>query len=32
MSVSLNGYKFEQTELSVHLELFNDECVIVKEV
>ena len=32
MSVSLKGYKFEQTELSINLELFNDECAIVEEV
>ena len=31
MSVSLNGCNFEQTELSIHFELFNDECEIVKE-
>ena len=31
MSVSLNGCKFENTERSIHFELFNDECAIVKE-
>ena len=31
MSVSLKGCKFEHTKLSVHLELFNDECAFVKE-
>ena len=31
MSVSLNGCKFEHTELSIHFESFNDECAIVKE-
>ena len=31
MSVSLKGCKFEQTELSIHFESFNDECAIVKE-
>ena len=30
-SVSLNGCKFEHTELSIHFESFNDECAIVKE-
>ena len=31
MSVSLKGFKFEHTELSVHFESFNDECAIAKE-
>ena len=31
MSVSLNGRNFEHTEQSIHFELFNDECAIVKE-
>ena len=31
MSVSLKGYKFEHTELSIYFESFNDECAIVKE-
>ena len=31
MSVSLKGFKFEHTELSVHFESFNDECEIVKD-
>ena len=31
MSVSLMGYNFEHTELSIHFESFNDECAIVKE-
>ena len=31
MLVSLKGCKFEHTELSIHFELFNDECAIVKE-
>ena len=31
MSVFLKGYNFEHTELSIHFESFNDECVIVKE-
>ena len=31
MSVSLKGCNFENTELSVHFESFNDECAIVKE-
>ena len=31
MSVSLKVCKFEHTELSIHLEPFNDECTIVKE-
>ena len=31
MSESLKLCKFEHTELSIHFELFNDECVIVKE-
>ena len=31
MSESLKGCKFEHTELSIHYELFNDECAIVKE-
>ena len=31
MSVSLKGCKFQHTELSIHFELFNDECEIVKE-
>ena len=25
------GFKFEQTELSIHFKSFNDECAIVKE-
>ena len=29
MSVSLNGCKFEHTELSNHFESFNDECAVV---
>ena len=32
MSVSLKGYKFEHTKLSIHFESFNDECAIMKEV
>ena len=32
MSVSLKGCKFEHTELSIHFELFNDECAILKEI
>ena len=31
MSVPLKGCNFEQTELSIHFESFNDECAIVKE-
>ena len=31
MSVSLEGCKFEHIELSIYFQLFNDECVIVKE-
>ena len=31
MSVSLNGCKFEHTELSNHFESFNDVCAIVEE-
>ena len=31
MSVSLKGYKFEQTKQSIHFESFNDEFAIVKE-
>ena len=31
MSVSLKGCTFEHTELSIHIESFNDECAIVKE-
>ena len=31
MSVSLNGCKFEHTELSNHFESFNDVCEIVEE-
>ena len=31
MLVFLKGCKFEHTELSIHFELFNDECAIVKE-
>ena len=31
MSVSLKGCNFEQTELSIHFESFNDECAIMKE-
>ena len=31
ISVSLKGCLFEHTELSIHLELFNDECALVKE-
>ena len=31
MSVSLKGYNFGHTELSIHFESFNDECAIVKE-
>ena len=31
MSVSLKGCKFDHTELSNHLESFNDQCVVVKE-
>ena len=31
MSVSLKGFDFEHTELSIHFESFNDECAIVKE-
>ena len=30
MSVFLKGCNFEHTELSIHLESFNDECAIVK--
>ena len=32
MSISLKGCKFEHTELSIHFESFNDECVIVEYV
>ena len=31
MSVSLKGCIFAHTELSIHLESFNDESAIVKE-
>ena len=31
MSVSLNGCKFEHTELRIHFKSFNDEYGIVKE-
>ena len=31
MSISLKGCNFEQTELSIHFESFNDEFAIVKE-
>ena len=31
MAVSLKGYRFEHTELSIHSESFNDECAMVKE-
>ena len=31
MSVSLKGCKFEQTELGIYFESFNDECAIVKK-
>ena len=31
MLFSLKGCNFEHTELSIHLESFNDECAIVKE-
>ena len=31
MSVSLKGCNFEHTELSIHLESFNDEFAIMKE-
>ena len=30
MSVSLKGCTFEHTELSIHSELFNDDCAVVK--
>ena len=32
MSVCSKGCTFEHTELSIHLESFNDECAIMKEV
>ena len=32
MSVSLKRCNFENTELSIHIESFNDECAILKEV
>ena len=32
MPVSLQGGKFEHTELSILFESFNDECAIVTEV
>ena len=31
MSVSLKGCNFEQTELPIYFESFNNECAIVKE-
>ena len=31
MSVSLKGCNFEQTQLSIHFESFNDEFAVVKE-
>ena len=31
MSVYLQGCRFEDTELSIHFEPFNDESAIVKE-
>ena len=31
MLISLKGCNFEHTKLSIHFELFNDECAIVKE-
>ena len=31
MSLSLKGYNFEHTKLSVHFESFNDECAFVRE-
>ena len=30
MSISLKGCKFEDTELSINIEMFNDEFAIVK--
>ena len=30
ISVSLNGCRFEHTELSIHFESLNDECAIMK--
>ena len=32
MSVCSKGCTFEHTELSIHLESFNDECAIMNEV
>ena len=31
MSVSLQGCKFEHTELTIHYESFKDDCEIMKE-
>ena len=31
MSVSLNGFKFEHSKLSINFESVNHECAIVKE-
>ena len=30
MSVSLKGFTFEHTKLSIYFEKFNEECAIVK--
>ena len=31
MSLFLKGCNFEHTKLSIHFELYNDECAILKE-